>query len=683
VRAGAVSVVVNGDGTADKAWRAIGDLELPGTGHEVIIVTTDSSRAPAVVGALPARAVRVPDTASVGRWRDAGAAAARGEYVAFLADGAVPDSRWVCGALDEFRADARLAAVVAVPDRSDVGVRPVLYGSPGGLVVETRAYHWVGGAGSESATAAADVDLCWRLWRAGMAVAEVAASVVNAPPDDDSEAGAPAVVARIVAAASSASPDPTMVRVNELAPLLRDAALPAPRVLVVTPDVLTAQMAGPAIRAYELAAVLHSAADIGAVELVSTVRCDREGSGFAIGAVDGDALRAAVSRADIVVIQGHVLDQHPWLAITDRVLVVDAYDPIQLEALEQSRDLPGYQRRVAVQLARETVARLLERGDCFLVASPKQRDLLIGQLTVAGRVNPTTYDGDKALRAMIGVVPFGIPDARPHTSRRALRGVVPGIGPDDAVVLWGGGVYNWFDPITLIHAVDQLRARVPEVRLFFMGMRHPHPDVPEMAMAVRARALAHELDLVDTYVFFNDGWVPYDERIAYLLDADVGVTTHLDHVETEFSYRTRILDYLWATLPVVTTAGDAMSDLIATRCFGRVVPPGDVAALADALFALLADGEANQACRDAIDAARLELVWSTVARDLIAMCERPRRAPDLVDPRERALRGDRAAAAVWGTGWRHSAAGAVEHVRRREWNELARKTRARWAGRGR
>jgi hypothetical protein len=35
------------------------------------------------------------------------------------------------------------------------------------------------------------------------------------------------------------------------------------------------------------------------------------------------------------------------------------------------------------------------------------------------------------------------------------------------------------------------------------------------------------------------------------------VSTHYEHVETTFAFRTRILDYLWAGLPVVATGGDA------------------------------------------------------------------------------------------------------------------------------
>ena len=95
------------------------------------------------------------------------------------------------------------------------------------------------------------------------------------------------------------------------------------------------------------------------------------------------------------------------------------------------------------------------------------------------------------------------------------------------------------------------------MRLVFLGMRHPNPLIPEMRMAVAARRLADELGLTGTHVIFNEEWVAYDERQNFLLDADIGVSTHLHHVETDYSFRTRILDYLWASLPIVSTTGDA------------------------------------------------------------------------------------------------------------------------------
>ena len=125
------------------------------------------------------------------------------------------------------------------------------------------------------------------------------------------------------------------------------------------------------------------------------------------------------------------------------------------------------------------------------------------------------------------------------------------------------------------------------MRLYFLGLAHPNPDVPQMRMVGQLRALVDELGLEGSHVFFNDGWVRHDERADHLRDADVGVSTHLDHIETEFSFRTRILDYLWAGLPIVTTGGDAFADLIERAGAGWVVPPGDVVAL-ETLLARLA-----------------------------------------------------------------------------------------------
>ncbi len=230
----------------------------------------------------------------------------------------------------------------------------------------------------------------------------------------------------------------------------------------------------------------------------------------------------------------------------------------------------------------------------------------------------------------LAVVPFGIPDASPVRQGPGIRGVVDGIGPDDKVILWGGGIYNWFDPLTLLHAVDRLRATHPDVRLYFLGLKHPNPGVPHMRMAWEAKELADRLGLTDTFVFFNHGWVPYARRADYLLDADVGVSTHFAHVETQFSFRTRILDYLWASLPIVATEGDTFAEVIREHDLGRVVPERDVDALADALEAMLYDEDAAAAVRARVAEHAVRYRWSTTLRPLVEFCRDPRRAADLV-----------------------------------------------------
>jgi glycosyltransferase involved in cell wall biosynthesis len=279
-----------------------------------------------------------------------------------------------------------------------------------------------------------------------------------------------------------------------------------------------------------------------------------------------------------------------------------------------------------------------ERGDFFLCASEEQRHLWLGHLAALGRVNPLTYERDQTLRSLIDVCPFGLDSEPPRRTRPAIKGVVPGIGPDDKVILWAGGVYNWFDPLTLIRAVGQLKDTHPDVRLFFLGMKHPNPDVPDMAIAWQTRQLADELALTGKHVFFNEGWVAYGDRQNYLLDADLGVSTHFDHVETTFSFRTRILDYLWAGLPVVSTGGDSFGSLISAEGLGTTVDERDVDGWAAALAALLYDPAVNALARTNVSRVRERFTWPRALAPLVAFCADPRRAPDAVADRARILR---------------------------------------------
>ena len=206
---------------------------------------------------------------------------------------------------------------------------------------------------------------------------------------------------------------------------------------------------------------------------------------------------------------------------------------------------------------------------------------------------------------------------------------MPGIGVDDTVLIWGGGIWDWLDPLTVIRAMAEVRAARPDVKLFFLGHQHPNPaDVPVMPMYDRAVALAKELGLYGETVFFNDRWVPYEERGSYLLEADLGISAHQEHVETRFAFRTRLLDYIWAGLPMVVTGGDTLAELVAARGLGAVVPVGDVAGFARAILELLSEDDRRARRAGAFEAAREELIWPKALAPLLSVCRRPRYAPD-------------------------------------------------------
>lgn len=265
-------------------------------------------------------------------------------------------------------------------------------------------------------------------------------------------------------------------------------------------------------------------------------------------------------------------------------------------------------------------------GDAFVCASERQRDHWLGALAALGRVSPERYADDPTLRSLIAVVPFGLDPAVPGPGPTA-KGVLPGIAPSDRLLLWGGGIWNWFDPLTVIRAVGRLAEARDDVKLLFLGLRHPSSAVGEMSMAGRAVHLARELGLEGSSVFFNPAWVPYDERLAWFAGADIGVSAHRDSLEARLAFRTRLLDHVAVGTPMVVTRGDVLADLVQARGMGRTLAPGDVDGWTDALAELLDDDRAYAAASAAVEAAQKELSWARSGEPLAELIERVAQAP--------------------------------------------------------
>ena len=133
-------------------------------------------------------------------------------------------------------------------------------------------------------------------------------------------------------------------------------------------------------------------------------------------------------------------------------------------------------------------------------------------------------------------------------------------------------------------------------------------------------------------MFFGE-WVPYAERARYLQDADVALSLHLDHVETRFAFRTRLLDYLWTGRPMVLTTGDTLATEFAAQGLARLVPPGDAAAVAAAIEAWLDAPAAEVAALQTRARAAAEArAWARIVAPLAAFVRQPRRAPDRAAP---------------------------------------------------
>lgn len=418
--------------------------------------------------------------------------------------------------------------------------------------------------------------------------------------------------------------------------------MPEPlRVLIQCDEVVGTSMAGAGIRYWEISSEL---AQFCALTLATPFPVQAAASGFKVIQRPHRPPPSFYRSYDVVITP----TVRPPLAVAKRRwnfrLIVDLYDPVILEALELLADRPVAERERAVARQRRDLWLALHSADRFICASEVQRDMWIGALTTAGRVVPRLYEADPRLRGLIDVVPFGV--SAESRSRRGpgLREQF-GLAPDDLMLLWGGGIWNWLDPLTLIESVADVTSTHPSTKLVFMGLEHPNQHVPEMAMALRARRLADELGLTGRHVYFNSSWVPYDRRADVLLEADVGVSIHADHLETHFAFRTRNLDYMWAGLPVLSTRGDVLADLLESSGAGLTVPAHDRAALSDAIRSLH-----NSGLRASMSAASRSLgehrTWPDAVRPLRRMLNDD--ASVLVRPRPAMLAG--AMVGMYGAG---------------------------------
>jgi glycosyltransferase involved in cell wall biosynthesis len=406
-------------------------------------------------------------------------------------------------------------------------------------------------------------------------------------------------------------------------------------VLVLCAEPVGTLMAGPAIRAAELARVLAARHEVTLAAPAPT----EPPAGVKLleaGFERLDELARAADGHDVVVAQElppTLLGRLHRLPVR---IALDLYNPIVVEVLEAvAGEPPRARRRIAELIGLRTLAQCAV-ADFVICASERQRDLWLGGMATHGLIDADTYLRDPTLRSLIDVVPFGVPDA-PAPRRAAapvLKGAWPGIGADDRVLVWAGGIWGWLDAATPIRAVQLLEAAGgPTTHLVFMGTARPGLDRTGQArFAEQAVALARREGLEGRLVHFNRGWVPYEERGRWLAEADLGVSAHHDHLEARYSFRTRILDYLWAELPVVSSSGDALGDLVERHGLGRAVAPGDAEGFAAACAALMDDVGEREAARRAIERIAPSLRWSEVARPLVDWCARapalaPRRAP--------------------------------------------------------
>ncbi|MFJ2483006.1 glycosyltransferase family 4 protein [Pseudomonas sp. NPDC087598] len=404
-------------------------------------------------------------------------------------------------------------------------------------------------------------------------------------------------------------------------------------VLIVCNDVVGSKMAGPAIRCVELAKALSESLHVKlcAPEIDFNVDLPFERYVFADPKFQRDA-----QTVDIVIFQGDALRANPFLKKIPGILVADLYCPVPLEYHQASSKDDIAIRGYTSNFLSEVLHEQLVFADHFLCASEKQRDFWLGALTVAGRINAHRWPiaSHANLSDLISLLPFGLAIERPVATRPAIREAF-NIPDDDVVLVWGGGLYQWFDPLTPIRAIHQLALKGTRVHLVFIGVKHPNPGIAQPDMCTQAVELATRLGVNGDLVHFNFGWVDYSDRHNFLLDADAGISAHYNNPETRFSFRTRMLDYIWCGLPIIATKGDVFGDSLLAEGMGIAVDYEDVEGWVSAIEVISRDRMVRQAYSAQVIRNSASYRWDILVEPLIERFHKMTVSPDRVLVRKR------------------------------------------------
>lgn len=407
------------------------------------------------------------------------------------------------------------------------------------------------------------------------------------------------------------------------------------RVLIPISEPIGGQMSAVGIRKLEIGRALAASCD---VTLATTATMNDPQPGITIvGCTNRSAFRRLLARHDVLYTLGLTADRFLDVVRSGIRVVLDMYTPLAVEILEAFPEAPpALLRRMHRRVVRWTIAQL-SHADFIVCSGAAQRDLWLGTLNAAGLLDSERVRNDPDCRGIIDVVPMGVPVTEPIAAGRPLRDRLPALQADDFLLLWTSHILAWQDPKTLLHAMHRLSFEDPSIRLVFLGTGLPRPADRSLWLdptAARTRetfALAESLGLRDQNVFFLPDRIPYRDIGGFYRDADAGVATYPASLETHYCLGTRLLDFVWAGLPMVVSGMPLQQDFVERQGIGIFSPPHDAEALARAIQRMKSDVRAGRYSLESFTTARRRLAWPVVTRPVETFCHSPlsrtRKAP--------------------------------------------------------
>lgn len=327
---------------------------------------------------------------------------------------------------------------------------------------------------------------------------------------------------------------------------------------------------------------------------------------------EDDAFKNVLNLYDVVIVNYSMGGPMSFIVdhISDHtILVLDCYVPIYVEvSARESSDIATEYSNYSHDILHYNKA--LKRGDYFLCANIPQKHMYMGVLGALGVLNPYSYKKERLL-----IVPFGVESSldikHPHNPYLEL-----GIKKGDFVLLWFGGLYPWFNIKPLLNTIKKLAATEKNFKFVIVGGKNPFNSHPDF---VKQYNTTHEFmeknKLLDASVYFVD-WVDFSDRINWYQNADVVISLNNVGEENIYSWRTRVMDYVWGEVPMITNGGDPLSDDLIAGGAAVKLKDTEEATLYESLASLIKEPKKLSKIKTALLTQKERYYWENVVLPL-------------------------------------------------------------------
>ena len=376
------------------------------------------------------------------------------------------------------------------------------------------------------------------------------------------------------------------------------------------------------IRALELAAALSPRFDVKLLAPNDPLESPcREGVEVVTAPPGSAAFHRELKACEAVLVSGHAASD-VFLAAPHLPVAVDWYDPYLIENFHYRRlgeeveaNDPGPEPRP-------------RPGDFFPLRLTSNASSMPGCWCSGGRIDALTSARDPEARALLAVV-FPSARQRRRARPRPVREVISA-RPDDPVLFFGG-LYDWHDLSPLYAVWPDLLRDFPRLSVVFS--ENPNRDRTPQRVFESAVATSERHGWKGRSFHFLP-WMPYEKRGALYGAATAALALCRPGLETELSFRTRLLDAAAAGLPSVSIHGGALARRLADAGAGWTA--SDAPGLRRALEPVLRDAAARGRAAECARRFAADLAWPRVAAPLADFFANPRVSSRLPFPETRA-----------------------------------------------